>query len=163
MMLNRLGRSACAQATLSGIYWWKVPMHPFRNFLVGVTMSLLGVAAAAFTYGGTTTYGGLTWAVSTPISGMAACTQLYLNASSDFVNTNSFAVFGAYNCPALGGGYAATGVGYFGTDGAFNLTVNFGAGWQIGCARINASTMSGSCSVYDSAGTYRGAANVNFQ
>jgi hypothetical protein len=138
------------------------PMHFFVKSLVVGLLATLSFGSLAFTYGSTQTYGGLTWSVSTGASGLSSCTQLFLNASGDFVNTQGFALFGAYNCPALGGGYAATGVGYFGTDGSFNMTVTFGNGAQVSCTRLPAGTMSGTCSIYNSTGTYQGPASVSF-
>lgn len=119
-------------------------------------------AASAFTYGTTQTYGGLTWSVSTEAGNLAPCTQLLLNANGDLANTSALAVYGTYNCPALNGGYAASGVAYFGTDGTFNMTVNFGTGWQLGCVRISSATLTGQCAIYDSTGTYRGGAYLTF-
>lgn len=132
------------------------------RFLLVFALLLSTLPARAFGNGTAIVFSGLTWSVSTGVSGLTSCNQLRLDASGDFVDSSSFALYGTYNCPALGGGYAATGVGYFDTSGLFNMTITFSNGWQITCVRLNASTMSGACGISNSVGASVGTALVNF-
>lgn len=131
-----------------------------KVYAIAAALLLAAGQSVAVTQGATTTFAGVTWATSTQVSGLSACTQLYVDISGDVANSKSFIAYGALNCPALNGGYAATGVGYIGTNGSFNMTLTIGAGNQIACT--NLAGFSGTCSVYGPSGNYLGPVQVTF-
>jgi hypothetical protein len=131
-----------------------------KKLLVAITaISLLATGPAmAINTGAASVFSGVTWNVSFIVSGLQGCNQVYLDASGDFAQSTRFALYGGLNCPSLGGGYAAVGSGYFGSNGTFNMTINFGSGSQIICGNLNRSTLSGVCNVFNSAGPQIGTA-----
>ena len=133
-----------------------------RKLLVAITsISLLATGPAmAIGVGTASVYSGVTWSVSSSVSGLQGCNQLYTDATGDFQKGSGFVIYGALNCPSLGGGYAAVGPSYFGTDGSFNMTINFGSGSQIACVRLNRSTLSGVCSIINATGSKIGTATL---
>ena len=88
---------------------------------------------------------------------------MQMDASGDFANGSGFILYGAVNCPGLGGGYAASGPAYFDIDGNFNMTVTYANGAQIVCGRLNRQTLSGFCTVNNSTGAQVGSVTVNFR
>jgi hypothetical protein len=118
----------------------------------------------AYTYGTPTTYGGLTWTISlnSYVAGLSGCSQIYLDATGDLQHSSSMVMYGAWNCPATGGGYPMVGTAYFGINGTFNTTLNFSNGWQLSCLNINPATLSGQCQVYDGTGVFRTYATLTF-
>lgn len=124
-------------------------------FLVGQQAHAFGVSPAAV-------YNDLTWNFSSNVAGISSCNSMRLDGNGNLAVSSKFVAYGAINCPALGGGYAATGSGYLGTDGSFNMTLTFGAGNQLACVRMNASTLSGTCNVFNSSGTQIGTAVIGF-
>jgi hypothetical protein len=136
-----------------------------KTLLVAITsISLLATGPAmAIGYGTASVYSGVSWSLSSSVSGLQGCNQLYMDASGDFAQATGFVLYGAVNCPSFGGGYAAVGPGYFGTQGAFNMTINFGSGSQIICGNLNGSTLSGVCGVYNSTGFQLGTVRLTLQ
>jgi hypothetical protein len=136
-----------------------------RQFATAIAAAVLAIPPVhAYTLGTSTTYGGLTWTITinSYIAGLSGCSQIYLDATGDFQHSSSMVMYGAWNCPATGGGYPMVGTAYFGTNGTFNTTLNFSNGWQLSCLNINPSTLSGQCQVYDGTGTFRTYATVAF-
>ncbi len=108
------------------------------------------------------TYSGLSWSMSTSTSGLAACTDLLLDATGDIYNSDNYAVYGQLYCPALGGGYASSGNAYFDSLGSFHMTVSLGVTYQMVCDNINGFTLSGSCPIYNYLGAQMGTAFITF-
>jgi hypothetical protein len=130
---------------------------------VALSAALLGAAGLqAQTLGNTSTYAGLTWAVSTNAPGLENCTQLLLDATGDISQSNQYAAYGQLSCPALAGSYASHGAAYFDGSGLFHMTVTFGTTYQLVCDYLNGSSLSGSCPVYNNIGTQVGTAVVTF-
>lgn len=123
---------------------------------------LVGQQAHAFGVGPAVVYNDLTWNFSSNVSGLSSCNSMRLDGNGNLAASSKFVAYGGINCPALGGSYAATGSGYLGTDGTFNMTLTFGAGNQLLCLRINASTLSGTCNVFNSSGTQIGTAAIGY-
>ena len=135
-----------------------------KKLLVAMTsISLLATGPAmAIEVGTASVYSGVTWSFSSSVSGLQGCNQLYMDANGDFQKSSGFVLYGALNCPSLGGGYAAVGNGYFGNEGLFDMTITFGSGSQIACSRLNRSTLSGVCSIYNATGSQIGTAKLTF-
>lgn len=133
-----------------------------KKLLVAITsISLLATGPAmAIGFGTASVYNGVAWTFSSSVSGLQGCNQLFTDANGDFQNSNNFVLYGTLNCPGLGGGYAAVGNGYFGNEGLFDMTITFGSGSQIACFRLNRSTLSGVCSIYNATGSQVGTARL---
>lgn len=118
--------------------------------------------ANAFGVGPAVVYNDLIWGFSSNVTGLSSCTNLRIDGNGNLAASNKFLAYGGINCPGLGGAYQSTGSGYIDTDGLFNMTLTFGAGAQLSCARLNSSTLSGICAVFNSSGTQIGTATINY-
>jgi len=136
-------------------------MHSIRN-LAMVAALLAAAATQAQTLGAPSTYSGLTWSVSTDAAGLGSCTQLLVDATGDLAHSDNFAMYGQLYCPSLGGGYASSGSAYFDSFNNFHMTVSLGVTYQLVCDNLNGATLTGSCPVYNNAGTQVGSAFVTF-
>ena len=85
-----------------------------------------------------------------------------LDGSGNLAASTSLLVYGAINCPAIGIGYSATGSGFIDVNGLFNMSLTFGPGIQLICARLSQVTLSGVCSVINSSGTQIGTAVIGY-
>jgi hypothetical protein len=136
-------------------------MRSLRSF--GLLAALLTAALAqAQTLGTTSTYSGLTWSVSTDAAGLGGCTRLLVDATGDVSHSDNFAVYGQLYCPSAGGGYASSGAAYFDSFNSFHMTVSLGVTYQLVCDNLSGATLSGSCPVYNNAGTQVGTAFITF-
>ena len=115
--------------------------------------------ASGFTTGVTNTYVNLGWSFSAPGTPIAGCNQIAADAVGDLTNSNKVIVYGALNCPSLGGALPITGVAYFGTDNTFNLILNVGTLVSIVCPRL--SRLTGPCTILSSSGTTIGSGSIS--
>ena len=130
---------------------------------LAVAAALLATAAAnAQVLSNAYTYSGLSWAVSTSVTGIAACTDLLVDATGDVYNSDNFGVYGQFYCPSLGGSYATSGNAYFDSFNNFHMTLSLGVTYQLVCDNLSGATLSGSCPVYDNLGVSVGSATVAF-
>jgi hypothetical protein len=136
-------------------------MHSIRT-LAMVAALVAAVSTQAQTLGTPSTYSGLTWSVSTDAAGLGSCTQLLVDATGDVTHSDNFAMYGQLYCPSLGGGYASSGSAYFDSSNNFHMTVSLGVTYQLVCDNLNGGTLTGSCPVYNNAGTQVGSAFVTF-
>lgn len=107
-------------------------------------------------------YTNLNWNFSTNVAGLSACNNLVLDGTGNLATTTRFVAYGGLNCPGLGGGLAATGTGYIGTNGLFNMTLTFAGGSQLVCGNLNSNTLSGTCSVFNASGFQTGTAFIGY-
>lgn len=129
-------------------------------FCAVALMVFLPLGGNASSFGTTTTYSNILWTVSTTIPDFAGCTELRLDGTGDMQHSFSFGLYGALNCPALGGGYGAVGSGYGDVEGRFNLNLIIGAGVSLVCPRMV--SLSGACVVTNSSGVRVGTAYITF-
>jgi hypothetical protein len=110
----------------------------------------------ALTVAPTTTYGGLVWSLSTSVSGLPQCPQVFLDLTGDLVNSSRLSMYGTLNCPASNSSYAITGSAYFGANGTLNMNAMIGGFWQLNCA--NMVGFQGSCTIQNGSGVILGTA-----
>ncbi len=127
------------------------------------TLVAIPTLASAYVVGTPDTYSDLLWRVSSNVSGLSGCTELQVDATGDLANSTKLSIYGALNCPLQqSGSYGVVGSGYFGGDGSFNMTLVVGTNTTLQCVRLP-SSLSGSCSYYDTFGNILGSAFVNFR
>lgn len=135
-------------------------MHLLKKLAVLAVALLSTSGSSAATVGSTSTYGGLTWSVSTSMGGFTSCNQLFVDATGDASNSNDYVIYGTLNC--ANGSYFSSGNAFFGTDGSFNMSVSIGVAHKLVCVNLSGATLSGSCSIFDNLGTQTGTAFVSY-
>jgi hypothetical protein len=135
-------------------------MRLLTKLAVLVVALLSASGSSAQTFGRTSTYGGLTWSVSTNMGGFTSCNQLYVDATGDATNSNDYVIYGTLNC--ANGTYFSSGNAYFATDGSFNMSVSIGVAYKLVCVNLRGATLSGSCIIYDNLGNQTGTAFVSY-
>ena len=131
------------------------------NKLAVLAVALLSASgSSAQTLGYTSTYGGLTWTVTTNMVDFTNCNQLFVDATGDVSNSSDYVIYGTLNCSD--GSYFSSGNAYFGTSGSFNMSVSVGVAFKLVCVGLNGATLSGSCGIYDNLGTQTGTAFVSY-
>lgn len=127
--------------------------------------ALLASAAApgvrAATLDNASTFSGLVWAFSTGHAGFSGCGTLFVDATGAVGHSDNYSIYGQLQCPTLGGTYATSGNAYFDSAGSFNMTVSLSVTHHMVCANLSASTLSGSCPIYDSLGNQTGTAFIS--
>lgn len=136
-------------------------MRAIKKFAV-LALFTLGSALQAQTLSSTYTYSNLNWTFSTGQSGFTGCTNLFVDATGDIYNSDSFSAYGQLYCPGLGGSYASFGTAYFDASNNFNMTVTLGPAYQLVCTNLSGATLSGSCTIYNNNGTSTGTAFISF-
>lgn len=134
-------------------------MRKFLSIAAGL-LFLLSQQAHAFGVSPAVVYSNLNWNVSSNVPGLTSCNNMRLDGNGNLATSNAFVAYGAVNC--AGFGYSATGSGYIGSDGSFNMTLTFAAGAQLVCSRLNSNTLTGTCAVYNSAGSQIGTAFIGY-
>ena len=87
-----------------------------------LTLSAHGLGST--TLAGSNTFVDLRWTLSGPAA--AGCTDIWADATGDASRSNKIIIYGALNCPSIGGALPMTGVAYVGTDGPLNMSFNMG-------------------------------------
>lgn len=136
-------------------------MRKLLSIAVGLVF-LLSQQAHAFGVSPAVVYTNLNWNFSSNVAGLTACNNMRLDGSGNMGTSNILMAYGGVNCPAINGSYSATGSAYIGIDGSFNMTLNFAAGAQLVCVRLNGNTLSGTCAVFSSAGSQIGTAVIGY-
>ena len=106
-------------------------------------------------------YTNMTWNVSTNAAPLLPCNNMVLDGTGSPSTSTRFVAYGTLNCPGIGG-LAATGTAYIGTNGSFNMTLTFAGGSQMVCGNLSFNTLTGTCAVYNSAGTQIGTAFIGY-
>lgn len=134
-------------------------MRLLKKLAVLVVALLSASGSSAQTFGSASTYGGLTWTVSTTMSGFTSCNQLFVDATGDASHSNDYVIYGTLNC--ANGSHFSSGNAYFATNGSFNMSVSMGVAYKLVCVNLGAS-LSGSCTIYDNLGNQTGTAFVSY-
>ena len=131
---------------------------------IGIALAVLALSTLghAQTLSSTYTYSNLTWSFSTGQSGFSGCTQLFVDATGDVYNSDSFAAYGQLFCPGLGGSFASSGTAYFDASNNFNMTLSLGPAFQLVCTSLSGFSLSGACTIFNNSGTTTGTANISF-
>lgn len=119
----------------------------FRSLLLAVLLVLPLSSNAALSIQPIELMSGLNWSVSgaSSVGYSSSCNVLFLDANGSINGTGKYAGYGAFNCPAINGGYAVSGSGYITTVGTFTMNLYVAlAMWQC---TINQTTLNGSCTV----------------
>lgn len=135
-------------------------MRLLTKLAVLVVALLSASGSSAQTFGRTSTYGGLTWSVSTSMNGFSSCYQLFVDATGDATNSNNYVIYGTLNC--ANGAYFSSGNAYFATDGSFNMSVSIGVTHKLECVNLRGAALSGTCAIYDNLGNQTGTASVSY-
>lgn len=132
-----------------------------KRLLIAATLALvIGQQAHASGVAQALVYTNLNWNFSSNAGGLQTCNNMRLDGSGNLAVSSAFVAYGVINCGSFG--YGTTGSGYIGNDGTFNMTLNSASGGQMVCARLNAATMSGTCSVFNSVGAQIGTAFIGY-
>ena len=125
-------------------------------------LSLLAQQAHAFGVSPALVYSNLNWNFSSTVSGISSCNNMRLDGSGNLAVSTSLLAYGAINCPAIGIGYSVTGSAFIDVNGLFNMSLTFGPGNQLICARLSQVTLSGVCSVLNASGAQVGTAFIGY-
>jgi len=136
-------------------------MRSIKKIAALAVLALSGLAQGQ-TLSSTFTYSNLTWSFSTSQSGFTGCTQLFVDATGDIYNSDSFSAYGQLFCPGLGGSYASYGTAYFDASNNFNMTLTLGPSFQLVCTNLNGGSLSGTCTIFNNTGSSTGTANISF-
>jgi len=109
------------------------------------------LTSGATTLAGSNTFVGLVWNLSGPAA--IGCSQILADATGDASRSKTIVIYGAMNCPSLGGGVPMIGSAYVGTDGRFNFSFNFGLVLVVCPNLVGAS---GACTAFNSSGANLG-------
>lgn len=135
-------------------------MNLLNKLAVLVVALLSASVSSAQTIGYTSTYGGLTWTVSTNMVGFTNCNQLFVDATGDVANSYDYVIYGTLNCSD--GNEFSSGNAYFSASGSFNMSVSMGVAFRLVCVGLSGATLSGSCGIYDNLGNQTGTAIVSY-
>lgn len=130
---------------------------------IAIALSVfLSQYAFAFGVNPAIVYSNLNWNFSSAVGGLSTCNNMRLDGSGNLSVSTSLLAYGAINCPAIGIGYAVTGSAFIDNLGMFNMSLTFGPGNQLICARLSQVSLSGVCSVVNASGVQIGTAVIGY-